>query len=366
MKILHVVGARPNFMKLAPLHRTIRQTGHEQFIIHTGQHYDAAMSDIFFTQLAIPQPDFNLGIGSGSHTEQTAKAMLGIEDVLKTVKPDWVVVYGDVNSTLAASLVCTKNQIRLAHVEAGLRSFDRKMPEEINRILTDQMADVLFTPSEDGNRHLLHEGIAPEKIFLVGNIMIDSLVWSLQLADSQPELVAPAEDILQNVLKKQPYVLATVHRPSNVDEPAKLRHLLENLMKISREIKVLFPVHPRTRKQIAEHHLLPDFSENLHLVEPVGYLDFLVLQKKALAVITDSGGIQEETSYLKTPCLTIRTSTERPVTVEKGTNILLGEDFDVLPGEIEKIRNGEVKKGENIPLWDGKTAERITEVLLKG
>jgi UDP-N-acetylglucosamine 2-epimerase (non-hydrolysing) len=361
MKLVHIVGARPNFMKLAPLHRAFGQTQHQQFIVHTGQHYDASMSAIFFEQLSIPKPDVNLGIGSGSHTVQTAQAMMGMEEVFEQIQPDWVIVYGDVNSTLAAALVCAKNQIRIAHVEAGLRSFDRSMPEEINRMLTDRISSLLLTPSEDANQHLLDEGIEPFRIQLVGNIMIDSLVWSLKQLEKYPS--QQAHTLLKERLGGQPYVLTTLHRPSNVDDPEKLRRLIGSLLEVSHQIQVLFPVHPRTRKQIDSHQLLEGQVSGLHLIDPVGYLDFLVLQQRAMLVITDSGGIQEETTYLQVPCLTVRKNTERPITVEMGSNKLVGEEFESLPQEVTQVLGRKGPKGNIPPLWDGKTADRIVKAI---
>ena len=354
MQILHVVGARPNFMKVAPVHRALAsRAGVKQMLVHTGQHYDVNMSDVFFQQLSIPMPDVNLGVGSGSHGKQTAEIMIGFEALVQERRPDLVLVYGDVNSTAAAALVCAKLGIRIGHVEAGLRSFDRTMPEEINRLVTDQLSDMLFTPSEDGDRNLEKEGIAKEKIFLVGNVMIDTLVRLLPLAEKVSLDELPQE-----------YALVTLHRPSNVDEPASLRKLLEALAKISSRIAVVFPVHPRTRQRIKDVAVNLPASDKLLLLEPKPYIDFLALQRRATAVITDSGGIQEETTYLGIPCITVRKNTERPVTVSEGTNVLVGRDLERLRSELEKILDGK-RKPHRIPaLWDGKASERIAKIIV--
>ena len=350
MHILHVVGARPNFMKAAPvLHALRRRPGVRQTLVHTGQHYDRNLSDVFFSQLEIPVPDVNLGVGSGTHARQTADVMSGIEPVLVERKPDMVLVYGDVNSTVAAALVCSKLLIPVAHVEAGLRSFARTMPEEVNRIVTDQLADVLFTPSEDGDKNLLLEGVAPEKIHRVGNVMIDSLVRLLPAAIQCPMNGLPDR-----------FALVTLHRPSNVDDSETLKSILESLLTVNEQLDVVFPVHPRTRTRIAQFGIGID---KLHLLEPVPYIEFLALQKRAMVVITDSGGIQEETTYLQVPCLTVRSNTERPITVTMGTNILVGQDSRKLAFELSAILEGRAKRGSVPPLWDGKAGDRIADVL---
>ena len=349
--ILHVVGARPNFVKAAPVLRAIRERGMRQTLVHTGQHYDRNMSDVFFTQLEIPEPDFNLEVGSGSHAVQTAEIMRRFEPVVLASKPDMTLVYGDVNSTVAAALVCSKLLIPVGHVEAGLRSFDRTMPEEINRIVTDRLSDVLFTPSEDGDANLLREGVPTEKIRLVGNVMIDSLIQLLPAAKSCPKNGFPER-----------FALVTLHRPSNVDDGDTLREILDSLTKVSRELEIVFPVHPRTRQRIAEFGL---DSQNLHLLDPVPYIEFLSLQSRAAVVITDSGGIQEETTYLGVPCLTLRPNTERPITVTLGTNVLVGDDRGSLITELAKIMEGKQKKGVRPPLWDGHAGDRIAEILLE-
>ena len=352
MHILHVVGARPNLMKVAPVLSALKQYSKiKQSLIHTGQHYDTNMSDVFFEQLAIPAPDVNLGVGSGSHARQTAEIMTRFEPVVVERKPDLVLVYGDVNSTVATALVCSKLLIQVGHVEAGLRSFDRAMPEEINRLLTDQLADLLFTPSEDGNKNLEREGIPANKVHNVGNVMIDSLVRLLPVAINQK----------LNGLPKR-YVLVTLHRPANVDDDHALKVILGYLLELNSELKVVFPVHPRTRRRIADFGI--DVSQ-LDLREPLPYIEFLALQRRATAVVTDSGGIQEETTYLKVPCLTLRNNTERPVTVTMGTNILVGQDGTMLRAELTKILQGKQKQGTVPPLWDGHAGERIAEILSK-
>jgi UDP-N-acetylglucosamine 2-epimerase (non-hydrolysing) len=351
MHILHVVGARPNFMKAAPVLRALAARGARQTLVHTGQHYDRNMSDVFFTQLEIPEPDFNLGVGSGSQAQQTAHVMTAFEPVVLEIKPDVVLVYGDVNSTVAATLVCAKLLVRIGHVEAGLRSFDRTMPEEINRMVTDRLADLLFTPSEDGNANLLSEGVPPEKIHLVGNVMIDSLV----------QLLPAATKIPRNGLPER-YALVTLHRPSNVDDSESLRSILAALLEVSERMPVVFPAHPRTRQRIADFGINVD---KLYLVEPAPYIEFLALQRGATVVITDSGGIQEETTFLGVPCLTLRSNTERPVTVTMGTNILVGQDRKKLSSELIRIYEGKGKTGTIPPLWDGHTGDRIADILLR-
>jgi len=355
VKVVHIVGARPNFMKVAPVlnalkvHRRVVQT-----LVHTGQHYDANMSDVFFQQLSIPAPDVNLDVGSGTHARQTADVMIRFEPVVLKAKPDIVLVYGDVNSTVAAALVCAKLGIRIGHVEAGLRSFDRTMPEEINRLITDQLADMLFTPSEDADLNLRNEGIAAEKVFLVGNVMIDSLVRLLPIAQR-------LNDNRRNHNRMpERYVLVTLHRPSNVDDSATLKGLLELLLEVNCDLSVVFPVHPRTRQRIAEFGFNAD---RLRLFDPLPYIEFLALQARSTMVITDSGGIQEETTYLGVPCLTVRDNTERPITVSKGTNVLVGRNPERLRTEICNVLAGKAKKGTVPPLWEGHAGERIANVL---
>ena len=355
---LHVVGARPNFMKVSPVLRALAPAGVRQTLVHTGQHYDTNMSASFFAELGIPEPDINLGVGSGSHAAQTAEIMVGIERCLLQDRPDLVLVYGDVNSTMAAALVASKLGVRVAHVEAGLRSGDRSMPEEINRVVTDRVADVLFTPSEDGNANLVREGADPASVHLVGNVMIDTLVRLLPAADTAGML---ARFCLTRDGAVIPFVLVTLHRPSNVDDPHVLGRLLAVLAEIAETTTVVFPVHPRTRARLGD---TDGRRPGLMLVEPLGYLEFLALQRKAALVITDSGGIQEETTYLGVPCLTVRDNTERPITISLGTNVLVGRDPDRLRKEARRVLGGDVRRGTVPPLWDGRAGERIAGILL--
>lgn len=350
MHILHVVGARPNFMKAAPVLHALKAAGVRQTLVHTGQHYDRNMSDVFFSQLEIPEPDVNLGVGSGSHARQTAEIMTGFEPVVLEHRPDVVLVYGDVNSTVAAALVCAKLGIRIGHVEAGLRSFDWTMPEEINRVVTDRLADLLFTPSADGDENLQREGVPAEKIHRVGNVMIDSLLRLLPVAEALPLTRFPHR-----------YALVTLHRPSNVDDSSVLKSIFQSLLDINENLPVVFPVHPRTRQRIAEFGFK---AGSLHMVDPLPYIEFLALQRRAAVVITDSGGIQEETTYLGVPCLTLRNNTERPITVSMGTNTIVGQDADKLRHELRRIASGDVKRGSLPPLWDGKAGERIAQVVV--
>ena len=354
MQILHVVGARPNFMKAAPLLRALAsRSGVWQTLVHTGQHYDVNMSAVFFQELGMPQPDVNLQVGSSSQARQIAEIMIRIEPVLLESRPDWVLVYGDVNSTVAAAVVCAKIGIPVAHVEAGLRSFDRSMPEEINRIITDQLADLLFTPSQDGNENLAREGIAPDKVRMVGNVMVDTLVCMLAKAGSALPAGLPGR-----------YALVTLHRPANVDDVAWLGGMLDVLGSVSESLPVLFPMHPRTRQKIADADLAMPNHGWFRALEPQSYLTFLALQQHAAVVITDSGGIQEETTFLGVPCITVRENTERPVTVDVGTNVLVGRDVRRILVEVKKVLGGNWKSGLIPPLWDGHTAERIADVLL--
>jgi UDP-N-acetylglucosamine 2-epimerase (non-hydrolysing) len=353
---MHVVGARPNFMKNAPVIREMARYPDvfDQLLVHTGQHYDPLMSQVFFDELELPRPDVNLEVGSGSHAWQTAEVMLRFEPVVLEHKPDWVIVVGDVNSTLACSLVCSKLGIRVAHVEAGLRSNDRSMPEEINRILTDQLSDLLFTPSEDANMHLYNEGIPQQKVHLVGNVMIDTLVDLLPRAEKHWPELKEKYDLVQ-------YILVTLHRPSNVDDPLTLKEIMSALGEISEEITVLFPVHPRTRRQILDSNV-PIKGQNLILLDPLGYLDFLALQTHAVLVLTDSGGLQEETTYLGIPCLTARSNTERPITISMGTNRLVESKAEALKAAIRLRMKETIQSNPRPPLWDGHAAERIVHV----
>ncbi|HUU26450.1 MAG TPA: UDP-N-acetylglucosamine 2-epimerase (non-hydrolyzing) [archaeon] len=362
LKIAGVVGARPNFMKIAPLASRLRMEP-DQFefiLVHTGQHYDRQMNDVFFHELEIPEPDVHLGVGSGSHAEQTAKIILGFERVMLQTRPHLVIVVGDVNSTVAAALVASKLGIGLAHVEAGLRSRDRRMPEEINRIVTDTLSDLLFTPSRRADENLLAEGIAPSRICLVGNIMIDTLINCLKLAENRPSVDALG-------LKRGDYGIVTLHRPGNVDNPIILGEIIKALIRIARLLPIVLPVHPRAKKMLAASGLLDQVKREpgIHLVEPLGYLDFLSLMKSARLVISDSGGIQEETTYLRIPCLTLRENTERPETIEQGTNILVGHDGERIYNEALRVLEGRGKKGGALEFWDGKVAERIVAELKK-
>jgi UDP-N-acetylglucosamine 2-epimerase (non-hydrolysing) len=310
------------------------------------------MSDIFFKQLDIPAPDVNLEVGSGTHAVQTAQIMTRFETCILERRPDLVLVYGDVNSTVAASLVCAKLLVPVGHVEAGLRSGDRTMPEEINRLMTDQLSNILFTPSQDGNENLMREGISEHKIYLIGNVMIDTLVRLL-----------PYTDVLQPDHVPERYALVTLHRPSNVDDPTMLHKIMSALIEISQTIPVVFPIHPRTRAQLDTLTIkLPDDNQ-LRLIQPVGYLEFLALQKRASVVITDSGGIQEETTYLGIPCITVRKNTERPITITMGTNVLVGQDMQRLRNEVSNALSSRNHKAQIPPLWDGKASERIADIV---
>ena len=358
MNILHVVGARPNFMKVAPVCKALQEKQIVyQTIVHTGQHYDGNMSNIFFQELGIPDPDINLQVGSTSHAQQTAAIMERFEPIVQERKPDLVLVYGDVNSTVAAALVCAKLCVPIAHVEAGLRSFDRTMPEEINRIVADCLADVLFTHSNDANENLTREGVADDKIFFVGNVMIDTLMQLLPIALDRFDSLAGTYCLAD-------YGLVTLHRPSNVDDEHTLFEIFDALQEISRDLPLIFTVHPRTRARLQSRG--QKTIRGLVVVDPLGYLDFLALERKAKLVITDSGGIQEETTYLGVPCLTLRENTERPVTVNLGTNILVGRDLDRLLREVQCILAGNVKAGSLPPLWDGQASRRIAEVISAG
>ena len=357
MKIIGVVGARPNFMKMAPIVRAAAaHDGLEIKLCHTGQHYDHNMSKVFFEDLELPRPDIYLGVGSGSHAAQTATIMTEFEKVLYDEKPDLVMVVGDVNSTIACSLDCAKLLIPVAHVEAGLRSFDREMPEEINRMVTDILSDLLFTTSPEAEPNLIREGVDAGKIHFTGNVMIDSLNFYLPKAE--------ACDVLERLeLEPQGYGLVTLHRPSNVDDPEVFRGILDAMGEAGRRVPLLWPVHPRTRKMI-ETFGIDTEALGIRLVEPQGYLDFQRLMKDARIVLTDSGGIQEETTVLGVPCLTLRENTERPITCDIGTNVLVGTDPDAIRAAIVDAFEGEPKPHEVPPLWDGHAAERILQVCL--
>lgn len=354
--VFHVFGARPNFIKVAPVYRAIAERGLlQQKLIHTGQHYDAQMSDVFFADLRLPAPDAHLGAGSGSHAEQTAKVMVELEKLCARQTPDLICVVGDVNSTLAAALVAAKAQIRLAHVEAGLRSGDRSMPEEINRIVTDRLADLLLTTSADADENLRREGVEEGRIFFVGNVMIDSLLEFKSKAQSLPTLKKMG-------LAAGRYAVCTMHRPSNVDEPKIFAGLCEALGEISRTVPVIFPVHPRTRKMLAGGGGGLQRYPDLRMIEPLGYLEFLSLTSQAALILTDSGGLQEEATALNVPCLTLRENTERPITVSLGTNVVVGTRPERVIEEAQKVLGGRAKQGRIPERWDGRAALRIADI----
>jgi len=357
LRIMHIVGARPNFPKVAPILAAMkgRPDCFQQVLVHTGQHYDYNMSKVFFEELELPNPDEFLNVGSGSHAVQTAAVMVAFEPVLARHKPDWVFVVGDVNSTLACALVSSKLCIRVAHVEAGLRSGDRTMPEEINRLLTDQLSDLLFTPSKDANANLGREGIDTSKIRFVGNVMIDTLARLLPKAQARPIL-------RQMGLKPGQYLLTTLHRPANVDDPSVLQGIFEAMLKISKMRPVIFPVHPRTAARLRDLGL-DAAGTNLQLIEPLGYLDFLALMSSAGLVLTDSGGVQEETTFLGVRCLTARPNTERPITIIQGTNRLVSSRCDALITAVEAALRDQRSVPGRPEFWDGTAAGRIVEVM---
>lgn len=361
-KIFLVAGARPNFMKIAPIYHEIRcynkrkpNNSINAIIIHTGQHYDKNMSDFFFRDLGLPKPDIYLGVGSGSHAVQTANVMVKFEKICVEKKPDLIVVVGDINSTLACSVVAAKLLVPVAHIESGLRSFDRTMPEEINRIVADSLAEYLFTTCSDANVNLKKEGISQKKIFFVGNVMIDTLIRLKEKAQKSK--------ILQKLgLKRKNYAVLTLHRPSNVDNKKTLQKIFKAIKKINEHIEIVFPVHPRTKKQIEEFRL-NNYSKNMKLLDPLAYIDFLQLYMNAKFVLTDSGGIQEETTYLGIPCLSLRENTERPITIKEGTNVLVGSDEKLIIKETKKILKGNFKRGKCPKFWDGRAAQRIVKIL---
>jgi UDP-N-acetylglucosamine 2-epimerase (non-hydrolysing) len=361
---MHIVGARPNFMKVAPIMAAVTQQGcFAQRLVHTGQHYDAQLSTIFFDELKIPRPDIDLNIGAGSHAEQTGRMMIELEKVFVQERPDFVLVVGDVNSTMAAAITAAKLGIRIVHVEAGLRSFDRSMPEEINRLVTDALSDVLFTSEPSGNDNLRREGIPEEKVYFVGNVMIDTLLAFRQQAEQSTLLETFA-------LVPQGYAVLTMHRPSNVDHPEQLQKVFRILAQVAQTIPIIFPCHPRTRKRLQELSLplgttAPGRAPERGIIvqEPLGYLDFLRLMSQAKFVLTDSGGVQEETTILGLPCLTLRENTERPVTIHEGTNTLVGTSDTLLLSEVSRILAGQGKQGRIPQFWDGQAARRIVERL---
>jgi UDP-N-acetylglucosamine 2-epimerase (non-hydrolysing) len=365
--ILCVVGARPNFMKIAPIMRVFKrhETTLAATLLHTGQHYDAAMKKSFFDQLRIPEPDIDLGVGSGSHAVQTAEIMRRFEPVLDESKPTAVLVLGDVNSTISCALVAVKKGIPVIHVEAGLRSYDRGMPEEVNRVLTDQISDLLFTTERGAEANLLREGIAAERIHFVGNVMIDTLRYNLDRAIEPMSLFSAAGGEIEPELYGAGYGLVTLHRPSNVDNPANLKHLLTELSSISERLPLAFPVHPRTAQRIKEYALENLLnSPRILCLPPQGYLEMLGLMRHARLVLTDSGGIQEETTALGVPCITLRENTERPITVDEGTNTVVGIDPEKIRTCVDEVLRSGGKQGRVPEYWDGRAAERIAEVII--
>lgn len=364
MKIINVASARPNFMKVAPLlEESQKHNNIEAQLLHTGQHYDYEMSKIFFDELGIPEPDHHLGVGSGTHAQQTAKVMVEFEKVLQEEKPDWVIVVGDVNPTMACTIVANKMGVKVAHVEAGLRSHDRSMPEEINRILTDSIADLLLTPSIDGNMNLIKEGIPQQKIRFVGNIMIDTL-FSMRKRSGESKIL---EDL---GVSENEYMLVTLHRPSNVDQEETLSNFVKLLEQVTTQIPIVWPVHPRSRNRAEEFGLWGQLEsiKKLHLLEPVGYLDNVKLMNNARLVLTDSGGIQEETTALGIPCLTARQNTERPITISEGTNTLVGTNPNKILNHIKKYLQNGVVRNKQLPkplYWDGNSANRILKSILE-
>lgn len=359
MRVLCVVGTRPNFVKLVAIYNEMRKRKNfDPIIVHTGQHYDKNMSDNFFHDFDIPKPAYNLEVAGGTHTYQIGQIMLMFEPVIDEISPDLVIVVGDVNSTLAASLVTVKCNIPLAHVEAGLRSGDRSMPEELNRIVVDQLADFLFVTEQSGVENLRKEGIRDEKIYFVGNVMIDTLLYHREKAEK-------SNFLKRFNVEKNKYALVTLHRPSNSDDPKVLKEILSALVEISSEVKIVFPIHPRTKKRIEDFELnkLIENDSNFLIIEPLGYLDFLNAMKNARAVISDSGGIQEETTILNVPCLTIRNNTERPVTIQYGTNILVGTKRKNILRNFRSLPTNKKKSTVTPPLWDGKAAQRIIDII---
>jgi UDP-N-acetylglucosamine 2-epimerase (non-hydrolysing) len=356
LRVVAIVGARPNFMKVAPLAwAAARRDDVVIDIVHTGQHYDRNMSDLFFEELGIPEPTVNLGVGSGSHAKQTAEVMVRFEEYVLEQRPDIVLVVGDVNSTIACAMVATKLHVPVVHVEAGLRSFDREMPEEVNRVLTDCISDRLYVTENSGLQNLAHEGVDPSRVCFVGNVMIDTLLRNRELAEKS--------DILERLeLESKGYGIVTMHRPSNVDSPDVLRGIWGALARVAQEIELIFPCHPRTRARIEA--LLAEVPARIRLVDPAGYLDFLKLQAHARIILTDSGGIQEEATILQVPCLTMRENTERPVTIEVGCNQLVGTDPAAIEEAALAVLGGEVPAPRAPELWDGQAAERIVADLV--
>lgn len=358
--VLHVTGARPNFPKVAPVMRALEPRGVDQLLVHTGQHYDEKMSDVFFKQLGIPEPDVNLGVGSGAHGEQTAKVMMGLETLFQEKQPDLVVVYGDVNSTVAATLVAAKMGIDTAHVEAGLRSFDLTMPEEINRLVTDRLSTLLLTTSPDANVHLGNEGAAVGSVHFVGNPMIDTLLSNLDRYDTENAFAELGDQVPADLASGR-YIVATLHRPGNVDRPEDVARLVSAVHGVADQAPVILPLHPRGRGRLIEAGL--DSHDAVHIVDPLGYVEFMGLVRSAAVVVTDSGGVQEETTVLGVPCLTLRPNTERPVTITHGTNTLV--THETLHGEVaQALARGRQADHAVPPLWDGRAGGRIADVIL--
>lgn len=365
--IVCVVGARPNFMKIAPIIKELNKLSVQvsPYLVHTGQHYDQSMKAAFFEQLGIPEPDIDLEVGSGSHSEQTANIMLRFEPVLDKTKPCAVLVVGDVNSTIACSLVAVKKQIPIIHVEAGLRSGDREMPEEVNRVLTDQISDSLFTTERNAHNNLVKEGIDPSRIHFAGNVMIDTLLNNLQSAIPFQETLHEYQKVNTGI-QEAGYALLTMHRPSNVDHPETLKRLLESVVAISNKLPIIFPIHPRTRQRVEQQGLSSLIeSGNIICLPPVGYLQMLGLMKSAKLVLTDSGGLQEETTALGIPCITLRDNTERPITAEEGTNTIVGTDSEKIKHCVDDILATGGKSGRIPEYWDGKAASRIVSEIQK-
>jgi len=368
-RIIVVAGARPNFMKIAPLFKELKKVPHfELTLVHTGQHYDEKLSKVFFDELKIPKPDINLEVGSGNHAQQTAAILEKFDAVLEKCEQskkstDLVVVVGDVNSTVACGLACTKRGIKIAHVEAGLRSFDWSMPEEVNRVLTDHMSVLLFCTEDSGVENLLNEGIPLKRIHFVGNVMIDTLLANKKIAQTKSTIIKELFGIQKGKTTTPKFAIATLHRASNVDEREQLNELIKTLQKVSEKIPVIFPLHPRTAKKISE---LKIDTDGIKIIEPLGYLDFLQLMSNATLVLTDSGGIQEETTALGIPCLTLRNNTERPITITNGTNKLVGTDQKAIIKGVDEVLNHSKNKQKSRPkFWDGKAAERIVRIILK-
>ncbi len=361
MKIFLIAGARPNFMKIAPIGRVFDKKDRIEYkIVHTGQHYDQNMSDVFFEELGIRQPDYHLGAGGGTHSQQTAEIMTGFEKICENDRPDLVIVVGDVNSTLACSIVAKKMHIKVAHVEAGLRSFDLSMPEEINRMVTDSISDLFFITEAQGMENLLKEGKSPDSLYFVGHVMIDNLFYQLE---KLKEIDIARFSTSQFKQTHKEYGVVTLHRPSNVDNKQTLETIFETLTHISQTLPLIFPIHPRTRKNMDAFNITP--GTNIELTEPLSYMEFLNLWKDAKLALTDSGGLQEETTALGIPCLTIRENTERPITVDEGTNELMGTSREKILDSFDKIMTNNWKAGQKPKFWDGNAAERITDLILK-